>query len=52
MNFEEMEPGRYLLTTEAIVLLELHLVHVAGETVAEWRTSEGEPLVVFTPAEA
>jgi len=51
-TFVEMEPGKYLVALESVALLELHLVHVGGETFAEWRTHDGEALVVFTPATA
>lgn len=52
MTFVEVEPGRYVFEVEALALLELHLVHLGGETLAEWRTVDGAPLIVFTPAEA
>ena len=52
LTFVEVGPGKYLFEVEALALLELHLVHIAGETLAEWRTADGEALVVFTPAQA
>lgn len=51
-RFSELKPGRYAFERSEAPRLELHVVRQGSETVAEWRTERGEPLLIFTPPKA